>query len=91
MGIRRVHRQVCRRLRRRLNELGLETLEQYRGRLESDAGEWIVLDNLCHITISRFWRDKAVFDALGNDIFRSSAEPQGLKTGRWLHRHARQA
>ena len=68
MGIRRVHRQVCRRLRRRLNELGLETLEQYRGRLESDAGEWIVLDNLCHITISRFWRDKAVFDTLGNDI-----------------------
>jgi chemotaxis protein methyltransferase CheR len=64
-GFRKVRRQVCKRLGRRLDELELETLEQYRGRLESDSGEWGVLDGLCRITISRLYRDRAVFDAIG--------------------------
>jgi chemotaxis protein methyltransferase CheR len=67
-GFRKVHRQVCNRLRRRMNELGLQTLDQYRNRLDSDAGEWTALDGFCHITISCFYRDKPVFDALVNDI-----------------------
>jgi chemotaxis protein methyltransferase CheR len=41
-GFRKVRRQVCKRLRRRLNELGLETLAQYRERLDSDPAEWAV-------------------------------------------------
>src|SRR5215217_8279593 len=64
-GFRRVRRQVCKRLRRRILELRLETLEQYRSQLEIDPHEWAVLDDLCYITISRLYRDKRVFDSLG--------------------------
>ena len=63
-GFRHVRRQVCRRLERRLRALGLDSLDDYRHRLERDPREWDVLDGLCRITISRFWRDRAVFDAL---------------------------
>ncbi len=34
-GFRKVHRQICKRLRRRLNELGLKTLDQYQNRLDA--------------------------------------------------------
>jgi chemotaxis protein methyltransferase CheR len=83
-GFRKVHRQVCKRLRRRLNELGLETLDQYRLCLEGDPAEWAALDGLCHITISRFWRDEAVFSALRDNILpdltrAASAESRPLR------------
>ncbi len=64
-GFRKVRRQVGKRLRRRLAQLKLQTLDQYRARLEGDPREWGVLDGLCHITISCLYRDKHVFDALG--------------------------
>jgi chemotaxis protein methyltransferase CheR len=64
-GFRRVRRQVCRRLDRRLRALGLESLDAYRAWLARHPEEWEVLDGLCRVTISRFWRDRAVFDALG--------------------------
>lgn len=67
-GFRKVRRQVCKRMRRRLNELGLKTLDQYRSLLETDGAEWAILDDLCHITISRLYRDKYVFDLLGARI-----------------------
>lgn len=63
-GYRRVHRQVCKRLGRRLHELGLASLQAYRERLEAAPAEWARLDALCRITISRFYRDRSVFDAL---------------------------
>jgi len=63
-GFRKVRRQVCKRLRRRMSELGLADLAAYRTRLEADPGEWRVLDESCHITISRFFRDRAVFEML---------------------------
>lgn len=63
-GFRKVRRQVCRRISRRLDELGLADLPAYRSHLEEHADEWVRLDRLCWITISRFWRDRAVFDAL---------------------------
>lgn len=36
----------------------------YRAKLEADPREWQVLDGLCRITISRFYRDERTFDAL---------------------------
>lgn len=63
-GFRKVRRQVCKRLGRRLESLGLKSLEDYRARLASDPQEWIALDDLCRITISRFYRDKGVFRTL---------------------------
>jgi len=67
-GFRKVRRQVCKRIGRRIAELGLTSLKQYRDRLESDPAEWSRLDSYCHITISRFYRDRRVFDVLGEYV-----------------------
>ncbi len=63
-GYRRVRRQVCRRIARRMRDLGLAGLEAYRARLEADPAEWTVLDPFCRITVTRFYRDPQVFDVL---------------------------
>jgi chemotaxis protein methyltransferase CheR len=55
---------VCRRLRARVAELGLPDLDAYRARLHADPAEWEVLRALTPVTISRFARDRAVFDAV---------------------------
>jgi chemotaxis protein methyltransferase CheR len=78
-GYRKVRRQVCRRLRRRLDELGLPDLEAYRARLAADPAEWEALAALTPVTISRFARDRAVWDALGREVVpaleHTAAEP----------------
>jgi chemotaxis protein methyltransferase CheR len=67
-GFRKVRRQVCRRLRRRLDELGLAELDAYREHLEAHPEEWAVLDSLTPITISRFHRDAGVFAKLEQQV-----------------------
>ena len=67
-GFRKVRRQVCRRIARRMTELGLDGYDQYRAMLHANPDEWPVLDAACRVTISRFYRDKNVFDRLGRDI-----------------------
>ena len=63
-GFRKVRRQVCKRLNRRMHDLQLADFAAYRARLEDDPSEWKVVDRCCHITISRFFRDRGVFEAL---------------------------
>jgi chemotaxis protein methyltransferase CheR len=63
-GFRKVRRQVCKRVQRRIRALDLPDLAAYRGLLDSAPSEWRVLDGLCRIPISRFWRDRGVFDYL---------------------------
>jgi chemotaxis protein methyltransferase CheR len=67
-GYRKVRRQVCRRARRRAAELGLAGLGEYRAYLERHPEEWPALDALTCITISRFYRDRGVFDVLAADV-----------------------
>lgn len=67
-GFRRVRGTVCKRLARRLRQLGLADLDAYRRVLDHQAAEWAALDALCRIPISRFYRDKALFDALGRSL-----------------------
>jgi chemotaxis protein methyltransferase CheR len=67
-GFRRVRKQVCKRLARRLRELGLEHVEGYRQYLTAHSEEWQVAHALCTVTISRFYRDKRVFDYLGSTV-----------------------
>jgi chemotaxis protein methyltransferase CheR len=67
-GYRKVRRQVCKRVGRRLEELGLGDLDQYRVFLQCHAEEWGRLDDCCRITISRFYRDRRVFDRLGREV-----------------------
>jgi len=47
-----------------MRDLQVADLPAYRARLEGDPAEWCALDQCCHITISRFFREKHVFDAL---------------------------
>jgi chemotaxis protein methyltransferase CheR len=63
-GFRKVRRQVCRRVSRRIAEVGLSGADTYRAYLKDNEEEWDVLAGLCRVTISRFWRDRAVFEAL---------------------------
>jgi chemotaxis protein methyltransferase CheR len=67
-GFRRVRGQVCKRIGRRVKALGLEGAAAYRARLEADEAEWAVLDSLCRVTISRFYRDHRVFDVLREEL-----------------------
>jgi chemotaxis protein methyltransferase CheR len=47
-----------------MEEVGCADVEAYRAHLVRGEEEWRVLDGLCRITISRFYRDRHVFDAL---------------------------
>jgi chemotaxis protein methyltransferase CheR len=73
-GFRRVRRQVCKRIERRMRELGVSDIGAYRQQLESQKREWDALAALCTVTISRFYRDRAVFDCLGESVFPALAE-----------------
>lgn len=63
-GYRKVRRTVCKRIGRRLRELGLENLRAYKALLEQNPEEWRRLEVLCRIPISRFYRDRRVFETL---------------------------
>lgn len=80
-GYRKVRRQVCRRVDHRLQELSLSGISEYRTYLESHPPEWSVLDTFCWISISRFYRDQAVFQYLGQEVLPQLAQ-------RALHRRA---
>lgn len=79
-GFRRLRRQVCKRIRRRIADLGLTDLAAYRALLETDAGEWKRLDGLCRISISRFYRDREVWRLLERKILPQLAA-QALSRG----------
>lgn len=67
-GYRKVRRQVCRRLARRVAALGLPDLAAYRAHLDAHPAEWAELAALAPVTISRFARDRAVWDALAREV-----------------------
>ena len=67
-GFRKVRRQVCKRIDRRICELKLDGPTAYREYLEQQPVEWDVLDRFCRISISRFYRDRGVFDFLRDKL-----------------------
>jgi chemotaxis protein methyltransferase CheR len=67
-GFRKVRRQIYKRLDDRLKVLHLADLVAYRAHLDGHPSEWDELDALCRISISRFYRDKGVFDYLERDV-----------------------
>ena len=70
-GFRKVRNQVCKRVDRRIQDLGLAGVEAYQAYLEEHTDEWAQLDPLCRITISRFCRDKEVFAVLPEEVLPS--------------------
>ena len=67
-GFRKVRGQVCKRIAERVQELGLADISAYRSFLENAPSEWAILDSFCHITISRFSRDREVFQFLEREV-----------------------
>jgi chemotaxis protein methyltransferase CheR len=67
-GFRRVRGQVCKHLVRRIVALGLDGPAAYRAFFEAHPEERPVLDEICRVHVSRFYRDRAVFDALASRI-----------------------
>lgn len=67
-GLRKVRRQVHKRINRRLEELGFARVAEYRHYLETHTDEWQVLDGLLRISVSRFHRDRGVWDRLRDEV-----------------------
>ena len=67
-GFRKVRRQVCKRIHRRLGELGLDKIDAYRSYLAHCPEEWEELEAQCRIPISRFYRDRGVCEFLGEEV-----------------------
>lgn len=73
-GFRKVRGQVCKRIDRRLRELGLPDVASYRMFLETNDAEWATLGSLCNITISRFYRDREVFQFIEQEVLGTLSE-----------------
>ena len=73
-GFRKVRGQVCKRIGRRLDDLGLADLEDYRELLDVEESEWQRLDGFCRITISRFHRDRTFFELLAQQMLPTLAQ-----------------
>ncbi len=73
-GFRKVRGQVCKRIRRRMRELELSDGDAYRDYLEKHPPEWQVLEPLCRVTISRFYRDRSVWECIGQKVLPALAQ-----------------
>lgn len=80
-GFRKLRGTVRKRLNRRIRELKLSDLAAYRERLETDPDEWGRLEVMCRIPISRFYRDKAVYDFLADGVLPACAQAARLRKG----------
>ena len=58
--------------------LGLTSYQEYCQYLLQQQEEWKELDTYCRITISRFYRDKRVFDLLQSDVLPSFKQESAL-------------
>lgn len=67
-GFRKVRKQVCKRIGRRLADLGLADGDTYRAYLEGHPDEWGRLDGLCRVVVTRYYRDRLVFARLADEV-----------------------
>jgi len=67
-GFRKVRRQVCKRLKRRMSDLGIEDFGAYRARIEADPadGRWWM--NAVTSPSRVFFRDRGVFEVVRRHV-----------------------
>jgi hypothetical protein len=82
-GFRKVRRPVCKRVRRRAEELELSDLTAYRTYLQQHPEEWAPLEGLTRITISRFNRDRGVFAFVEQEVLRGRRRRRTRRHSRW--------
>jgi len=61
-------RGVRRKVERRMTEIGVSNFEEYLLKIRKDPGEQRNLSQILAVTISRFFRDKEVFQTIGQSI-----------------------
>ena len=61
-------RGIKRKVERRVAETGVSGFEEYLLKVKKDSEEQLLLSKILKVTISRFYRDKEVFDTLGLSI-----------------------
>jgi chemotaxis protein methyltransferase CheR len=76
-GFRKVRGQVQKRIARRMAELGIASAADYRRHLEAHPEEWARLDAMCRISISRFFRDRDVWDLMARRLLPELAARAG--------------
>ncbi|MDZ7690154.1 MAG: CheR family methyltransferase [Balneolaceae bacterium] len=68
-GFRKPRNQVLRRIRGRMQTLGLTGgYSEYKEYLQTNPQEWNQLDKLCDVTISKFFRDRKVWDFMRDNL-----------------------
>jgi len=80
-GFRKIRTRVCKRIQRHINSLQLSSVRDYQTYLQTHAEEWRILDELCQVTISRFYRDKMAFAYLAETVLPALCQ-QALQQGR---------
>jgi chemotaxis methyl-accepting protein methylase len=68
---------IKRKVERRIAELGLPTFEDYLLKIKKDPEEKSCLSQILTVSITRFFRDKKVFDVLQNSILPSMVNRKG--------------
>ncbi|KMQ50084.1 Chemotaxis protein methyltransferase CheR [Chitinispirillum alkaliphilum] len=68
-GYRKVRKRVCKRISRRIEELGLNNFNHYLRYIQTNPEEVRMLDSVLRITITRFFRDWKIFESLSDYIF----------------------
>jgi len=68
---------VKRKVERRIAQLGLATFEDYLLKIKEIPGEKSHLSQILTVTITRFFRDKKIFDILENSILPTMVEHKG--------------
>ena len=69
---------IKRKVERRITEIGLSNFEDYLLKIKRDPEEKSCLSQILTVTITRFFRDKEVFDILENSIVPSIVEHKGV-------------
>jgi len=68
---------IKRKVERRITHLGLPTFEDYLQKIRKDPEERSFLSQILTVTITRFFRDKEVFDLLENSVMPSIIKSKG--------------
>jgi chemotaxis methyl-accepting protein methylase len=78
------HRKgIKRKVERRVAEVGLSDFEEYLLKVKKDSEEQLLLSQILTVTISSFFRDKEVFDTLGQFIIPDLLKEDGSELRIW--------
>lgn len=68
-GFRKPRTQVLKRVSDRMDELEISGgFEKYKAYLQDNTEEWTVFESFCFVTISKFFRDRKVWDYIREEI-----------------------